>query len=197
MASLGFSSIKPYSYSKKIDRSNRVKHESSFFGKTFPIGKKVFCRNLCENPGVTISNVATKPPPEIAAPSKQDAEINRKHVAWTSVRQEPWQGELDVQGVIPLWLVCIPLDLHFIDEDTEKHVLIKFLVANYICNLVLYFLYLVLFLLFFLIKYSLIRISRISLHKCIYAALYNNDNYIYTYIYQIQNKTYFQIEDSD
>ncbi|KAK4401182.1 Carotenoid cleavage dioxygenase 8B, chloroplastic [Sesamum angolense] len=31
-------------------------------------------------------------------------ENDRNHVAWTSVRQERWQGELHVQGEIPLWL---------------------------------------------------------------------------------------------
>ncbi|KAI3468206.1 hypothetical protein Pfo_024869 [Paulownia fortunei] len=89
--------------SRNIDRSYRVKHESSLFGKTIPTEKKISSRELSENPGLTILNVATKPP-AVAAPSKQEAGNNRKLVAWTSVRQERWQGELDVQGEIPLWL---------------------------------------------------------------------------------------------
>ncbi|KAH6835816.1 carotenoid cleavage dioxygenase 8 [Perilla frutescens var. hirtella] len=99
MASFRINSpIKPYSCSKRIDTSNRVKHESTLFGKSFP------SRNdLPENPQLTISKVATRPP-GIAAPSKQESENNRKHVAWTSVKQERWQGELHVQGEIPLWL---------------------------------------------------------------------------------------------
>ncbi|KAK6163591.1 hypothetical protein DH2020_000455 [Rehmannia glutinosa] len=105
MASFAFSTIKPYSYdnSKNIDRSYRLKQESSLFGKTISIEKKIFSREVCdENPGLSISNVATKP--AVIVPSKQDAENNRKLVAWTSVRQERWQGELHVQGKIPLWL---------------------------------------------------------------------------------------------
>ncbi|XP_057799718.1 carotenoid cleavage dioxygenase 8 homolog B, chloroplastic [Salvia miltiorrhiza] len=101
MASLNIPPTKPYNRSKRIDSFNRVRHEhSSFLGKTFP------SRDLSENrPPLTVSKVATKPPSEIVAPSKQeDANIDRNHIAWTSVRHERWQGELHVQGEIPLWL---------------------------------------------------------------------------------------------
>ncbi|ERN15089.1 hypothetical protein AMTR_s00056p00057850 [Amborella trichopoda] len=36
----------------------------------------------------------------------RDTEVRKKHVAWESIRQERWEGELEVQGQIPLWLVC-------------------------------------------------------------------------------------------
>lgn len=56
-----------------------------------------------------ISHVATEPrvivpipPTETARP---DGTGTSKISAWTSVRQERWAGELDVEGKIPLWLV--------------------------------------------------------------------------------------------
>ncbi|KAL8522083.1 hypothetical protein ACS0TY_012293 [Phlomoides rotata] len=98
MASPGlYSSIKLPS--KKFESFNRVEHKFSFFGKTIPIRKNI----SSENPKLVISNVAIKSP-GISSPSIQEGEDNRKHVAWTSVKQERWQGELHVQGEIPLWL---------------------------------------------------------------------------------------------
>lgn len=102
MAFLASSSIKPAcNYSLKPDSFNRVKHEPSLFGRTIitnPTSRKF------SNRGLIISNIATKP-----APSKQEHEENeeKKNTAWTSVKQEQWQGELHVQGQIPLWLVII------------------------------------------------------------------------------------------
>lgn len=58
---------------------------------------------------LTVMNVATQLPATIA-PSREkqsDGVGNRNHVAWTSVRQERWEGELIVEGEIPLWLVCL------------------------------------------------------------------------------------------
>lgn len=64
-----------------------------------------------------VMSVATHRLPEIdvAPPSsreKQSDHGNWNHVAWTSVRQERWEGELAVEGEIPLWLVC-PLYFFF------------------------------------------------------------------------------------
>ncbi|KAK4388823.1 Carotenoid cleavage dioxygenase 8B, chloroplastic [Sesamum angolense] len=56
------------------------------------------------NPRLSISNVATRPTP-VVAPSKQGIQTDyQKLVAWDSVKQERWLGELQVQGQIPLWL---------------------------------------------------------------------------------------------
>ncbi|GLT48200.1 hypothetical protein SLA2020_218400 [Shorea laevis] len=60
--------------------------------------KPNICRNLS-------SSVAS--PTRIAAPSLDNetiADRNQNHVAWTSIRQERWEGELVVEGEIPLWL---------------------------------------------------------------------------------------------
>ncbi|KAF3446406.1 hypothetical protein FNV43_RR11585 [Rhamnella rubrinervis] len=75
-----------------------------------------FCKNNYQTfvskrkVGLTVTNVAT--PIRPTAPSldnnegSNDDHDERKlsHVAWTSVRQERWEGELAVQGTIPLWL---------------------------------------------------------------------------------------------
>ncbi|XP_004292847.1 PREDICTED: carotenoid cleavage dioxygenase 8, chloroplastic-like [Fragaria vesca subsp. vesca] len=56
---------------------------------------------------LTSTNVASPPLPAIAAPHlppSKESDDRRSHVAWTSVRQERWEGELHVQGQIPLWL---------------------------------------------------------------------------------------------
>ncbi|KAJ4957586.1 hypothetical protein NE237_024697 [Protea cynaroides] len=56
---------------------------------------------------LTITNVATRPRPAvfIPDPSLPTETINdRKLAAWTSIRQERWEGELLVRGEIPLWL---------------------------------------------------------------------------------------------
>ncbi|KAL1337768.1 hypothetical protein HN51_032466 [Arachis hypogaea] len=47
---------------------------------------------------LTVASVASRlPPPSVA-------EGHWHHSAWTSIRQERWEGELVVQGEIPLWL---------------------------------------------------------------------------------------------
>ncbi|KAL7122042.1 hypothetical protein ACP275_01G021000 [Erythranthe tilingii] len=92
MASLSFSSsLKPCSniYSRKIITRYRAKHDYN---------------TDYQSRGLTISNVATKPPSNVVIPSKQEDGNIKKNVAWTSVKQERWQGDLLVQGEIPLWL---------------------------------------------------------------------------------------------
>ncbi|XP_047306933.1 carotenoid cleavage dioxygenase 8 homolog B, chloroplastic [Impatiens glandulifera] len=50
-----------------------------------------------------ITNVAGYKFP-VVAPPQELAGKNQKLAAWTSIRQERWEGELTVQGDIPLWL---------------------------------------------------------------------------------------------
>jgi carlactone synthase / all-trans-10'-apo-beta-carotenal 13,14-cleaving dioxygenase len=61
----------------------------------------------------------TPPPPVISPPPARpvadpprrrgsrgaDGGGNGGHTAWTSVRQERWEGALEVEGELPLWLV--------------------------------------------------------------------------------------------
>ncbi|KAK8602508.1 hypothetical protein V6N13_057863 [Hibiscus sabdariffa] len=55
--------------------------------------------------GLTITRVASPQQPVIVpSPGKETVDPDRNHVAWTSVRQERWEGELVVQGEIPSWL---------------------------------------------------------------------------------------------
>ncbi|KAH7574265.1 hypothetical protein ACOSP7_008338 [Xanthoceras sorbifolium] len=54
-----------------------------------------------------VTNVASPQLPVIVPlREKQDVDddYRKNHVAWTSVRQERWKGELVVEGEIPLWL---------------------------------------------------------------------------------------------
>ncbi|PIA38424.1 hypothetical protein AQUCO_02800259v1 [Aquilegia coerulea] len=51
-----------------------------------------------------VTNVTTRPPLSMPVLTESDAEQERKLVAWTSVRQEKWEGQLVVEGEIPLWL---------------------------------------------------------------------------------------------
>ncbi|WCJ29523.1 Carotenoid cleavage dioxygenase 8 chloroplastic [Euphorbia peplus] len=71
----------------------------------FPLASVIFAGKRDNNNirGAVITNVATQPPPIMLSPEK-DVHSDRDHVAWTSVRQERWEGELLVQGEIPLWL---------------------------------------------------------------------------------------------
>lgn len=63
-------------------------------------------RDLQEH--LTVTNVAS-PLPVIAPPPEERPPMitgdREHHVAWTSIPQERWEGELLVQGQLPLWLV--------------------------------------------------------------------------------------------
>ncbi|KAL7166345.1 hypothetical protein ACSBR2_037091 [Camellia fascicularis] len=99
MASLAFSTtgtrISP-PYTAVSDKFMHVR-DGSFCGKSV-FSKKHSTRDL------TITNVASKLPATIPPPEKKISTSDRKLVAWTSVRQERWEGELVVEGEIPLWL---------------------------------------------------------------------------------------------
>ncbi|GMY17579.1 carotenoid cleavage dioxygenase 8 homolog B, chloroplastic [Fagus crenata] len=101
MASMKFqaigNSILPASVAES-DKSGSILGGFSFRSNNFTRKRNV--RDL------TVMNVATQLPATIA-PSREkqsDGVGNRNHVAWTSVRQERWEGELIVEGEIPLWL---------------------------------------------------------------------------------------------
>ncbi|KAK1265995.1 hypothetical protein QJS04_geneDACA002688 [Acorus gramineus] len=55
-----------------------------------------------------MAGVATRPPPPTFVPSPPPTETDHhgssKLAAWSSVRQRRWEGELAVDGKIPLWL---------------------------------------------------------------------------------------------
>lgn len=78
----------------------------------YVFGKAIFSRKLAKKRELSIMNVATKAPvvaPVVAPPPRREVTVGddrRKLAAWTSIRQERWEGELVVEGEIPLWLVC-------------------------------------------------------------------------------------------
>lgn len=99
MASLAFSS----SIGRSITSSNAMvsdKYESRREG--FSIGKTTFARKRDPRDSM-VTKVATQAPTMFPSLEKELAG-DRNHVAWTSVRQERYEGELAVQGEIPLWL---------------------------------------------------------------------------------------------
>lgn len=106
MASIPFSATKTFdspTYMTLLEKFDHVKHDHSTFMKVN------FTNNKSQKRDLTIANVATKHPtiaPPARPPPTSTVQHERKLVAWTSVRQESWQGELEVEGEIPLWLVC-------------------------------------------------------------------------------------------
>lgn len=85
-----------------FEKFDHVKNDHSIF-------KMVNFSSKCKKRGLTIANVATKLPASAPAsappPPINTVQNERKLVAWTSIQQERWQGELEVEGEIPLWLV--------------------------------------------------------------------------------------------
>lgn len=95
MASLiSMSTTNSFPFSRAVSGDARVSH---FFAKPTVSTKKT---------KTNIVNVATNLP-GISKLEKQVPDDDRKLVAWTSVQQERWEGELNVEGEIPKWLVCI------------------------------------------------------------------------------------------
>lgn len=92
------------------DMPHHACRDSSFFPNK---GISKARRNLQNH--LTVANVAsplhvTAPPPE-KPPGTTGG--RQHHVAWTSISQERWEGELLVQGHIPLWLVSASLFFFF------------------------------------------------------------------------------------
>ncbi|KAL6985441.1 Carotenoid cleavage dioxygenase 8, chloroplastic [Sarracenia purpurea var. burkii] len=83
------------SYMPVSDTSMHVTDGSLF-------GKSVFCKTHSTR-SLAIANVATRLPATVPPP-ETEVSCERKLAAWTSVRQERWEGELVVEGEIPQWL---------------------------------------------------------------------------------------------
>ncbi|XP_077252532.1 carotenoid cleavage dioxygenase 8 homolog B, chloroplastic-like [Tasmannia lanceolata] len=87
--------------SNKIFPSTLTVDSSGFAGRGFPSKSPLSTRHrMLES--LTVS-VAMRPLVIIPSPSAE-AEIEKNLAAWTSIRQERWEGELNVEGEIPLWL---------------------------------------------------------------------------------------------
>ncbi|KAJ4825083.1 Carotenoid cleavage dioxygenase 8 B, chloroplastic [Turnera subulata] len=100
MASLAFSATTKSYVSSSNYRIVLYKYDAK--PERLPFKEGIFARK-CNTRDSIVTNVAIQPSPLFPSPEKQDF-AERNHVAWTSVRQERWEGELDVQGMIPLWL---------------------------------------------------------------------------------------------
>ncbi|XP_038698730.1 carotenoid cleavage dioxygenase 8 homolog B, chloroplastic [Tripterygium wilfordii] len=97
MASIIFSGTGRYVLKPMMMVSNNSGHKVDGFS-----GKKQGNRD-----GAVVANVATTPRDHLQVSTidqKQQVVDWTNHVAWTSIPHERWEGELDVQGQIPLWL---------------------------------------------------------------------------------------------
>lgn len=94
------------------NKSVRNKKEGWYLRKTFFDSKRDRTRDH-----LMISNVASHQSPA-SVPERESCADHRNHAAWTSVKQERWEGELVVEGEIPSWLVRVtykfPLFLAFL-----------------------------------------------------------------------------------
>ncbi|KAJ8751149.1 hypothetical protein K2173_016330 [Erythroxylum novogranatense] len=104
MASLPFSHIGQFLSPSSImvsDGRCEYKREGFTFAK-----KSFLARKFDHSQDSVITNAVTHEAPTIgSSPEKEPGGCClMNHVAWTSVRQERWEGELVVEGEIPLWL---------------------------------------------------------------------------------------------
>ncbi|XP_052210501.1 carotenoid cleavage dioxygenase 8 homolog B, chloroplastic [Diospyros lotus] len=97
MASLAFSATRTNVLPPFSDWLRNAR-DDAIFGKSF-LSQKHRSRDL------TIPGVASKLPAVSVPPPRKETDAGGRRLrAWTSVRQERWEGELAVQGEIPLWL---------------------------------------------------------------------------------------------
>ncbi|KAF5456476.1 hypothetical protein F2P56_025959 [Juglans regia] len=104
MASMSFSSIGNFISTAIVAVSNNpgsINKGFPFWSSNVNVSSKRNVRDLI----VTHVATPTTPLPTVAPSWEKESVGNRmNHVAWTSVRQERWEGELIVEGEIPLWL---------------------------------------------------------------------------------------------
>mgnify|MGYP004710083367 FL=1 len=102
MASFAFSATRigssPTTHMALFEKFDHLKNDHSIFGKV-----------NCQKWDLTVANVASKLPAAASlAPTVttmiDTVDNERKLKAWTSIQQERWEGELEVEGEIPLWL---------------------------------------------------------------------------------------------
>ncbi|KAK6782487.1 hypothetical protein RDI58_020283 [Solanum bulbocastanum] len=99
MASFASSTTKIYGNKILADMFDHGKHET-YFGsklKKNEENKKKLDLKL-------VTKVASQLPVIVPPPDQEVINKEKKLAAWTSVRQERWEGELVVEGELPLWL---------------------------------------------------------------------------------------------
>lgn len=96
------------------------KYETATLESSCSLKTAIFAGTRDPTRDSVITHVATQIPAIVPSPEKSGSS-HRNHVAWTSVRQERWEGELLVQGQIPLWLVCaLHCSCYFIKKKNSK-----------------------------------------------------------------------------
>lgn len=70
--------------------------------------------------GSQLVRVATEPSVMVSSPATTENYNEKELAAWKSIQQERWEGELNVEGEIPLWLVYKnPSSLHIIHYNSS------------------------------------------------------------------------------
>ncbi|XP_049404339.1 carotenoid cleavage dioxygenase 8 homolog B, chloroplastic isoform X1 [Solanum stenotomum] len=98
---MAFASSTTKIYCNKIlaDMFDHGKHES-YFGSKLKNNEK----NKKKLDLKLVAKVASQLPVIVPPPDQEVINKEKKLAAWTSVRQERWEGELVVEGELPLWL---------------------------------------------------------------------------------------------
>ncbi|NP_001266276.2 carotenoid cleavage dioxygenase 8, chloroplastic-like [Solanum lycopersicum] len=99
MASLASSTTKIYCNKILPDMFDHGKHESHLGSKLKNNEKNKKKLDL-----KLVTKVASQLPVIVPPPDQEVISKEKKLAAWTSVRQERWEGELVVEGELPLWL---------------------------------------------------------------------------------------------
>ncbi|CAN4076663.1 unnamed protein product [Withania somnifera] len=99
MASLASSAAKIYR-NKILPDSFRCGKDEPCFGSKVKINEK----NKKSLDLKLVTKAASQLPVIVPPPDQQVIKKEKKLTAWTSVRQERWEGELVVEGDLPLWL---------------------------------------------------------------------------------------------
>ncbi|KAH0642456.1 hypothetical protein KY290_034046 [Solanum tuberosum] len=99
MASFASSTTKIYCNKILADMFDHGKHEP-YFGSKLQNNEK----NKKKLDLKLVTKVASQLPVIVPPPDQEVINKEKKLAAWTSVRQERWEGELVVEGELPLWL---------------------------------------------------------------------------------------------
>ncbi|KAK4730163.1 hypothetical protein R3W88_023151 [Solanum pinnatisectum] len=99
MASFASSTTKIYGNKILADMFDHGKHEP-YFGSKLKKNEK----NKKKLDLKLVTKVASQLPVIVPPPDQEVINKEKKLAAWTSVRQERWEGELVVEGELPLWL---------------------------------------------------------------------------------------------
>lgn len=99
MASLAFSPANKAPVSSPVRRETSITYRRGFAKASLPWWRK---QRSSESQRVNFATETLVSAPPVTT---EDVDHSGKLAAWTSIQRERWEGELVVEGNIPLWLV--------------------------------------------------------------------------------------------